>query len=88
MNYVDSISECGFKDPFNTCINVHTEDFDFNLAFVEFEDSDVLGILVTSEDGREKLKVVNKKYIEYVEIVYADDLNFEGLEESQDKMFG
>lgn len=88
MNYVDHIRECGFKNPFDTCINVHTVDFDFNLAFVEFEDSDVLGILVTSEDGREKLKLVNKKYIEYVEIVYADDLNFEGIEESKDKMFG
>lgn len=86
MNYNDLLEECGFKK-FDTCVNVHTKNFDFNLAFIEFETKGELCILVTDESGREKLKIINKEHIEYVEVIYQDDLNFENKGESKDRMF-
>ncbi len=88
MNYLDLLEENGFKDKFNTCINVHTRNFDFNLAFIERETDENLCILVTDESGREKLKIINKEFVEYVEIVYQDDIYSENDgEENTDRMF-
>lgn len=88
LNYLELLKEAGFDDPYETCINVHTRNFDYNLAFIEFETKGELGILVTDEYGREKLKILNKYYIEAVEIVYQDDISFEELGKSNtDKMF-
>lgn len=88
MNYTDLLKEAGFNEPYETCINVHTRNFDFNLAFISFETKGELVILVTDEMGREKIRVLNKKYVEAVEVVYADDVSFEEPGESnKDKMF-
>lgn len=87
MNYSDLLEENGFKR-FDTCVNVHTKNFDFNMAFVEFETKGELGLLVTDELGREKLKIINKKYVEYIEIVYQDDIVLEAKgEEPKDRMY-
>ena len=89
MKYLDLLKEAGFSNPYETCVNVHTRNFDFNLAFIEFETKGELGILVTDELGREKLKILNKDYVEYVEIVYQDDIDIlKDLDEPKDEMFG
>ncbi len=72
--FIEELKECGFSDWKNTCVNVHTKNFDFTLAFIERETAENLCIYVTDECGREKLKIINKDYIEYVEIVYQDDI--------------
>ena len=89
MKYVDLLKEAGFQDQYNTCINVRTKNLDYTLCFISFETDEQLGILETDEDGREKLKILNKKYIEAVEIVYENDVSFEESGKSNtDKMFG
>jgi len=85
--FIEELKECGFSDWKDTCVNVHTKNFDFTLAFIERETDENLCIFVTDESGREKLKIINKKFIESVEIVYQDDLSLENTEESKDRMF-
>ena len=87
MKYIDILKEAGFKEVYETCINVHTRNFDFNLAFISFETKEELGLFVTDDSGREKLKIINKDYIEYVEIVYQDDILTDTDEEQSDRMF-
>ena len=69
-------------------INVVTPVMDFNMAFIEFEDFEKLGLAVTGEDGRERFNIVMKKDIVAIQVLYEEDivLNF-GVEEDIDVMF-
>lgn len=87
MKYVDLLKEAGFQEPYDTCVNVRTKNFDYTLAFISFETEEQLGILETTETGREKLKIINKKCIEVIELIYADDIDFDKEEKTEDRMF-
>lgn len=56
------------------CFAVSTKDFDFPFSFFAFEDEDFLGLLVTDENGAEKLHVIVKSEIVYFRIHYLDEL--------------
>lgn len=56
------------------CFAVSTRDFDFPFSFFAFEDEDFLGLLVTDENGAEKLHVIVKSEIVYFRIHYLDEL--------------
>ena len=56
------------------CFLVSTDSFDFPFSFFAFEDEEVLGILVTDENGAEKLHVIIKSTIVYFRIHYLDEL--------------
>lgn len=86
--YVNELKECGFSDPYDTALTIHTRNFDYPLSFIQRETEKYLDILVTMDDGREKLRIVSKKDIESVDILYADDISFgdEG-ESNNDRMF-
>lgn len=56
------------------CFAVSTRDFDFSFSFYAFEDDEFLGILVTDEDGMEKLHLIVKSEIVYIRIHYLDEL--------------
>ena len=56
------------------CFAVSTKDFDFPFSFFAFEDDEFLGILVTDEDGMEKLHLIVKSEIVYIRIHYLDEL--------------
>lgn len=56
------------------CFAVSTRDFDFPFSFYVFEDDEFLGILVTDEDGMEKLHLIVKSEIVYIRIHYLDEL--------------
>lgn len=56
------------------CFAVSTRDFDFPFSFYAFEDDEFLGILVTDEDGMEKLHLIVKSEIVYIRIHYYDEL--------------
>lgn len=88
MLYVEQLENAGFKNPYDTCVNVHTRNFDFTVCFIEYEDEETLSILVTDDLGREKLKLLNKKYVEALEVVYADELDFKEKEPGENRMFG
>ena len=56
------------------CFAVSTKDFDFPFSFFAFEDDEFLGILVTDENGAEKLHLIVKSEIVYIRIHYLDEL--------------
>ena len=56
------------------CFAVSTNDFDFPFSFCVFEDDEFRGLLVTEEDGMEKLHLIVKSEIVYIRIHYLDEL--------------
>ena len=56
------------------CFAVSTKDFDFPFSFFVFENDEFLGILVTDEEGMEKLHLIVKSEIVYIRIHYLDEL--------------
>lgn len=56
------------------CFAVSTRDFDFPFSFYAFENDEFLGILVTDEEGMEKLHLIVKSEIVYLRIHYLDEL--------------
>ena len=52
-----------------------------------FEDEDLISFVATDSEGREKIKVVNKDYIQSVEVYYLDDELALQAEEKIDEMF-
>lgn len=88
MLYVKQLEKAGFKNPYDTCVNIHTKNFDFTVCFIEYEDEESMSVLVTDEEGRERLKLLNKEFIEYIEVLYAGDLDFEVKEPHENRMFG
>lgn len=56
------------------CFAVSTKDFDFPFSFFAFEDDEFLGLLVTDEEGMEKLHLIVKSEIVYIRIHYYDEL--------------
>lgn len=56
------------------CFAVSTRDFDFPFSFFAFENDEFLGILVTDENGAEKLHLIVKSEIVYIRIHYLDEL--------------
>jgi hypothetical protein len=58
------------------CFLVSTTDFDFPFSFFAFETEDVLGLLVTDENGAEKIHMIVKSKIVYLKIHYLDELEF------------
>lgn len=58
----------------DVCFAVSTRDFDFPFSFFAFENDEFLGLLVTDEDGMEKLHLIVKSEIVYIRIHYLDEL--------------
>lgn len=56
------------------CFAVSTRDFDFPFSFYAFENDEFLGLLVTDEEGMEKLHLIVKSEIVYIRIHYFDEL--------------
>lgn len=66
------------------CFSVSTKDFDFPFSFFDFETEDMLGILVTDEEGREKLHIIVKSEIVFLRIHYLDELvQLYGIDEEE-----
>lgn len=63
--------EISLKD---ICFAVSTRDFDFPFSFYAFENDEFLGILVTDEEGMEKLHLIVKSEIVYIRIHYSDEI--------------
>lgn len=88
MKFIDLLREMGFGNPNDVCINVHSQNFDYPLAFIEAETKEKLVISVTDESGRERMRILNKKYVEAIDIVYQDEIKLENTGKSnRDRMF-
>ena len=68
---------------------INTVDASYPLAFIDYEEDDVLGINYTVEDGTERFVVLNKKYVVDIEVLYQQDINIltEESEEDSDVMY-
>ena len=76
-----------FKTVEDVCVNIYLADAVFQACFILEEDEKLLTFVATDSEGREKLKVVNKDYIESIEVYYlADDDIVEKMNE-EDSMF-
>lgn len=54
---------------------VNTVDASYPLAFMDFEEEDMVGLNYTAEDGTEKFVVINKKYIVDIQVLYQQDID-------------
>jgi len=75
-----------FKTVEDVCVNIYLADAVFRACFILDEDKDLLTFVATDSEGREKLKVINKNFIQSVEIYYLDDEMTEKMNEEEDIM--
>lgn len=71
----------------DVCVNIYLADAVFRMCFIIDEDENLLSFLATDSEGREKIKVVNKDYVQSVEVYYLDDELAMQVEEKIDDMF-
>lgn len=76
-----------FKRIEDVCVNIYLADAVFQACFILEEDKKLLTFVATDSEGREKLKVVNKDYIQSIEVYYLDDDIVEKMNEEEDSMF-
>lgn len=76
-----------FKTVEDVCVNIYLADAVFQACFILEEDEKLLTFVATDSEGREKLKVVNKDYIESIEVYYLDDDIVEKMNNEEDSMF-
>ena len=76
-----------FKTVEDVCVNIYLADAVFQACFILEEDEKLLTFVATDSEGREKLKVVNKSYIQSIEVYYLDDDIVEKMNEEEDSMF-
>lgn len=75
-----------FKTVEDVCVNIYLADAVFRACFILDEDKNLLTFVATDSEGREKLKVINKNFIQSVEIYYLDDEMTEKMNEEEDIM--
>lgn len=76
-----------FKTVEDVCVNISLADAVFQACFILEEDEKLLTFVATDPEGREKLKVANKDYIESVEVYYLDDDDIVEKMNEEDSMF-
>lgn len=54
---------------------INTIDTSYLLAFIDYEEKDILGINYTAEDGTERFIVINKEHIIDISILYQQDID-------------
>lgn len=54
---------------------INTIDTSYPLAFIDYEEKDILGINYTTEDGTERFIVINKEHIIDISILYQQDID-------------
>ena len=76
-----------FKTVEDVCVNIYLADAVFRMCFIIDETDDLISFLATDPEGREKIKVVNKEYVQSVEVYYLDDELALQVEDKIDDMF-
>ena len=60
----------------------------YPFAYIEDETEDYLSITVVNEEGREHAKVLNKKYIQSIEILYLDQVTKHKKSKPKEDIYG
>lgn len=83
-NYTKMIANgmsCSEEQVSDTCLCITLSDIAYNMAFIDYENDDCLGVNYTASDGTERFVVINKDHIVDVAVVYQQDIDFEYDEE-------
>lgn len=83
----DQFEDDTFETIEDICVNIYLADAVFRMCFIIDEDENLLSFLATDSEGREKIKVVNKDYVQSVEVYYLDDELAMQVEDKIDDMF-
>lgn len=83
----DQFEDDTFETIEDVCVNIYLADAVFRMCFIIDEDEKLLSFLATDSEGREKIKVVNKDYVQSVEVYYLDDELAMQVEDKIDDMF-
>ena len=84
----EQFEDDGFETIEDVCVNIYLANAMFQACFILEEDEKLLTFVATDPEGREKLKVANKDYIESVEVYYLDDDDIvEKMNNEEDSMF-
>ena len=83
----DQFEDDTFETIEDVCVNIYLADAVFRMCFIIDEDENLLSFLATDSEGREKIKVVNKDYVQSVEVYYLDDELAMQVEDKIDDMF-
>ena len=83
----EQFEDDGFETIEDVCVNIYLADAVFRMCFIIDETDNLLSFLATDSEGREKIKVVNKDYVQSVEVYYLDDELALQVEDKIDDMF-
>lgn len=83
----EQFEDDGFETIEDVCVNIYLADAVFRMCFIIDETDDLISFLATDSEGREKIKVVNKEYVQSVEVYYLDDELALQVEDKIDDMF-
>ena len=83
----EQFEDDGFETIEDVCVNIYLADAVFRMCFIIDETDDLISFLATDSEGREKIKVVNKDYVQSVEVYYLDDDLALQVEDKIDDMF-
>ena len=86
MNLTDLLHLTLEIDPKNICLNITTITDIYNLCFIEYEDTNKLGVYITGEDGRERYLILNKTHIVSLQVVYEQDIQLTTTDNDTDVM--
>lgn len=88
LNGINSqFDDDAFKSIEDVCVNIYLENAVFRMCFIIDECDDLLTFVATDSEGREKIKVVNKRFVQSVEVYYLDDQAAIEVEDKMDEMF-
>ena len=83
----EQFEDDGFETIEDVCANIYLANAVFRMCFIIDETDGLISFLATDSEGREKLKVVNKNYIESIEVYYLDDDDIVEKMNEEDSMF-
>ncbi len=66
---------CAVDEIKDVCVYVTTPESSYSMAFIDFEEEDILGLSYTIDDGTERFVAINKKYIVDIGVIYEQDIN-------------
>lgn len=77
-NYTKMIANgmsCSEEEVSDKCLRITLLDVVYNMAFIDYENEDCLGVNYTANDGTERFVVINKDHIVDVAIIYQQDID-------------
>lgn len=65
---------CKKDEVSDVCLCITLSDTQYNMAFIDYENDNCLGVNYTATDGTERFVVINKDHIIDIAVVYQQDM--------------